>query len=523
MNKIAQRRGLLNKIREKANLGGKLVEKFSPEFGRLMDTLREVDEDVREGALDLKDMLKAGRSNFNRSEYMTTISYLGRFHERMELVRWQFMKLLTDMKNSHNEFLFNDLDQEHKDYLFDKLPNKFKPKPKLASIKEAGVADWWHNLTNDRGRSLKAWEKRFPKTAKELRRSTERMLDRSESFLTLTLSTLKTLATLRATRKLEEYAKQAELWNTKFNAYDQTFAQYFNTIVKPFVDTQKQNETVKVQTPQVGTQTSEQTNVQAPAQESFEDETDRPTNPVKPVEFHENEVKPGFDPNHRMDLENSPENIDDALKQRHIENTYTGGERRDFSDFDSERPKSGPTSSNYEHVTDNFSTEESQPISEPIALLPASEIESSQEFKPQNTAVMQPPPPSQSDIDVAEETKGSGLNLLDPVIPKQALPPKDIAETAVQTIAPKGKSPQQAPVPPKRIKQEKVVQAPAEKAPPSQSVIPEVKQTTAGVINKLISLSENDELSIMAEILNFAKDFDKTGKINKLARKILLK
>lgn len=268
MNKIAQRRGLLNKIRESVNAPGEAISgAFSPEFTRLMDILREVDDEAREHAIDLKDILKVARSNYNRREYMTTIAYLGKFHERLELVRWQFVKLNKDADAIHNEFLFGDLDSEHKTYLFDKMPERYKPKPKTAPAakaddglgKEAGVKDWWHNLTSDRGKSLKNWEKRFPKAAKEIKRQTEKMLNRSEMFLNFLMSTFKTLATLRATRKLEEYIKVSGGFVTKYMAYDDAFNEYFNGSVKKYIDSQKEYEKKKEERESINKERSEYT------------------------------------------------------------------------------------------------------------------------------------------------------------------------------------------------------------------------------------------------------------------------
>lgn len=246
MNKIAQRRGFFNKMREKVNAPGEALSGvFSPEFTRLMDTLREVDDEAREHAADLKDMLKVARSNYNRREYMSCISNLGKFHERLELVRWQFSKLATEADMIHNEFLFGDLDEEHKKNLFEKMPERHKPKAKQK--KEAGPRDWWHNLTSDRGRALKYWEKRFPRAAKEIKRQTEKMLNRSDVFLNILMSTFKTLATLRATRKLEEYIKVSGGLVTKYNAYDASFNEYFNGSVKPFIESQKKFEAMKAE------------------------------------------------------------------------------------------------------------------------------------------------------------------------------------------------------------------------------------------------------------------------------------
>jgi len=258
MNKIAQRRGVFNKIREKLNAPGEALSGvFSPEFTRLMDTLRQVDDDAREKAIDLKDMLKVAKSNFNRREYMTCISYLGKFHERIDEIKLELTKLNREAHAVHNEFLFGELDNEHKEFLFNKMPERFKAKPvaKKADTgkaddgmsKEAGVKDWWHNITSDRGKSLKHWEQRFPKEAKELKRQTERMLNRSEMFLNLILSTFKQLATFRATRKLEDYIKLSDTFIAKFGAYDAAFSEYFNGAVKKYIDAQRDSEQRKAE------------------------------------------------------------------------------------------------------------------------------------------------------------------------------------------------------------------------------------------------------------------------------------
>lgn len=252
MNKIAQRRSMLNKLRETVNAPSEAISgAFSPEFARLMDTLRSVDDDAREQASDLKDLLKVARSNFNRREYMATITYLGKFHEKLESIKSTLNKLNKEVDNSHNEFLFGDLDPEHKEYLFNKMPARFQKKvPAVAPVakaddgldKSAGMKDWWHNLTSDRGKAMKLWEKRYPKAVKELKRQTEKMLNRSEMFLNILLANFKMLASHRATRKLEDYIKVSEALISKYNAYDSSFNEYFNGTAKKYIDNQREFE-----------------------------------------------------------------------------------------------------------------------------------------------------------------------------------------------------------------------------------------------------------------------------------------
>lgn len=247
MNKIAQRRGVLDKLREKTNVSGKILEKFSPEYAELMDKLREVDDHIREEAMQLKDYIKAAKTNFNRREYMTSVFYLGKFHDRVESINHELSKLGGNVDDKHMEFLFGDMDPEHLEYLtkyFNPKVEKFKSNQNKKAveeisrtvIKEAAFSDWWHNITTDRGKTLSGWEKRLPKYSKELKKQTASMITKSEAFLSFLLSSLKRLASFRNTRKLEDYLKEADKLKSKYSAFNVQFINYYNNNVKKMID-----------------------------------------------------------------------------------------------------------------------------------------------------------------------------------------------------------------------------------------------------------------------------------------------
>lgn len=256
MDKVAQKRRWYNKLREKLNQPEEsLIGKFSPEFVELMDKLREVDDNIREQATELKGVLKLAKSNFNRLEYMTSIAYLGRFHEKMEAINYEFSKLGTAVDLKHHEFLFGDMDQEDVDYLVKKLSPKIKkPVAKPLSIKNlsknintkaslettAGIQDWWAQNFGERRKALSAWEKRFPKKSKELKRQTQSLIVKSEQILGLLLTTLSALNTYRNTRRLEEYLATADKFKQKYAIYNALFGQFYNTYIREFVELQQQ-------------------------------------------------------------------------------------------------------------------------------------------------------------------------------------------------------------------------------------------------------------------------------------------
>lgn len=261
MDKLAQRRGKIDKLKEKLNplnLGGKLMENFSPEFAELMDKLRDVDDKIREivtgDGETLKDMIKVAKTNFNRREYMTAITFLGRFHDKLEAVDREISHLENTVDAKHYEFLFGDVDPGDLKYLTEDMGGKFEKARKTptgivtsASLdKEAGMADWWHNIRSDRGKALAAWEKRFPKYAKDLKNQTGLMINRSESLVNYLLASLKAMNSLRDARKLEEYIKVAKKLQDKFKQYNVSFISFYNLYVKKFIEYQKSIQSVSL-------------------------------------------------------------------------------------------------------------------------------------------------------------------------------------------------------------------------------------------------------------------------------------
>lgn len=244
MEKNAQKRGPLTKLRELINVPGeKAMGLFSPQFVELMNLLREIDDEVRDKATNLKNLIKLAKTNFNRREYMVAVYFLGQFHEQIELINNEFSKLSSAVDAKHHEFLFSDIEPENIDYLVRKLGPKFE-RPKSSSSrayisKNASFSDWWYNITSDRGRALSVWEKAFPKQAKELKNQISGMISKSESILDFLLDTLKTLASFRAQRKLEDYLKTSEKFKSKYLSYNSAFATFYNTHIKAFVSAQQ--------------------------------------------------------------------------------------------------------------------------------------------------------------------------------------------------------------------------------------------------------------------------------------------
>jgi hypothetical protein len=258
MNKIAQRRGLLNQLREKVNAPGSYLEGlFKPELDRVMISLKEIDDRIRailsgtkigdaeapEDTISAKDLLKSAKSKFNRREYMTGVADLGRFHKKMWEVSKDIGNFLVDVNKIHHKFLFEglkDKDQEHVKKLREHMETLQKKSDIVETyfIKEANILDFLYNVRTTRGRSLAAWEKKYGKQIKDLKEGGEKLIADAQRLLDNTLSYLKQMATARAVRRPDEYVEIANKIKAEFNRFDsgdKGFRNYYNTAVVPWL------------------------------------------------------------------------------------------------------------------------------------------------------------------------------------------------------------------------------------------------------------------------------------------------
>ena len=248
MQKTAQKRSVLNKLREMTNVSGIAAEKFfNPEFKKVMESLRAKDDEIRsivsgedigEGSagsdpMSAKSILKSARSNFNRREYMSSIADLSRFHKKAIDVVMVIRSLNKDVDAVHHEFLYKDLPEDKIKHLND-LKQRFAA-TQAQLIKEAGIADFLVNIGTKRGRALALWEKRYPEKTKKLKNSIESLLKDSDTFLDKLLLHLKEMASARSTRNVDVYVGKANDILSSYSKYDNSFKNQYNTVLKPFL------------------------------------------------------------------------------------------------------------------------------------------------------------------------------------------------------------------------------------------------------------------------------------------------
>jgi len=263
MEKTAQQRGRLNKLRELINRPGRGLKSYiDPEWSKLMTQLQTTDNKIRaiasgevidgaspgDDAVSMKQLLKDARTKFNRREYLVVGSLLGRFHKKMDDIIREAKNFKLDFEDVHNKFLFAPLtDNKEKDrdtHLehLRQLRQRFGEEHPPYFIKEAAVGDIWdmiHNLYSSRGRALTMWEKRYPQKVKALRDGSQSLLNQADGLQASLLSTLKEMATARATNNLNGYLELVEKKianNKQWVDFDKNFKDYYSKNLKPAID-----------------------------------------------------------------------------------------------------------------------------------------------------------------------------------------------------------------------------------------------------------------------------------------------
>lgn len=248
MQKFAQKRSLMNRLREKTNISGGFAEKyFDPELLKVMNSLRKADNDIRSIALgkqvengdpgssnsSLKNLIKSAKSKLNRRLYMETVSELGEFHKKCAEINSVILGFKIDLNKVHQMFLFKKLPDEGKKKLKE-LHEKFAYY-EFRMSKLAGIADFFSNLSSA-GLARAAWEARYPKKVGELKNACLTILSASQSLYDDLIKSLDEMAAARAERQPDNFEKAILQFSKNYVKYDLLFKDLYNKVLRPLIN-----------------------------------------------------------------------------------------------------------------------------------------------------------------------------------------------------------------------------------------------------------------------------------------------
>jgi hypothetical protein len=271
MDKTAQRRGAGAKLHEAVSPGRVLSRFFDPQFKEVWESLvkkdntlrsvlegQKLDKNVMPGVTfdkeQAKGLLSKAKSYLNQREFISAVSTLSAFHRKMQDAINVIDSLNEDVSKVHHEFLFGKKvpDKKYMERLHDFEQRIASQHSEI--IKQAGLIDSLKNLFTERGRALKSWEKRYEDRVKPFREGVTKLLDSSTMLFSTVMEHLKTMGSLRASRKIDAYIEEAKKIKQAFMPYDKEFRAFYNSTIKPWVEAErkKQEEMAKAYLPTPG-------------------------------------------------------------------------------------------------------------------------------------------------------------------------------------------------------------------------------------------------------------------------------
>ena len=228
VNKVAQRMGFWSKLKEKVS-PSQLLEYFYSDIAKNMDILRENDNEIRDLAIQLKPALKNAESYFLKNEFAKAFSPLHSFYLIVSKINVISNKTIKEVNVDLNQILAQDISPEEKAIL---------------QQKQAGISEFVYRNLTDRGRALKSLMKRYPKYFGEIKQKEEKLINSGNELFDTLKATLKELASLRASRKIEAYFGVLKNLINKINNWNKSYLSFYYGTVVPFLKEVKEDKQV---------------------------------------------------------------------------------------------------------------------------------------------------------------------------------------------------------------------------------------------------------------------------------------
>lgn len=289
MQKQAQNMGKINRFLEKARPAS-ILEKVpflnAPGFKEAMDELRENDSQARAILLgksvgsvqntdndntSAKNLLKEAKKMIDRREYMSAISYLGRFKRKVKLAAEQINDIKLNIDQLNDKFFTEGLDDDVVNNLRELDKGIKSRKAALEGLtgfhKKAALGSMFINLFTKRGRALAAWESKNRREIGKIKNVVNKMYSDSMSMNEFIVNVFDNMLSLRSSRDISGYSRIANRFLDRANTYESLFNNYYEGSIRRLVSLLPP-EPMKKLADAVGTPVE---NVQAAANEPVDD------------------------------------------------------------------------------------------------------------------------------------------------------------------------------------------------------------------------------------------------------------
>lgn len=233
MDKVAQRRGITNRIRETLS-PSQLLESFDSEFREFMDKLRELDDYIRLSAIDNKKTLDKTKSQFKSKDYLLCYAHLVSFFEKNQELVLKLQDLNQEVNLDHIKLLEKDISEEELKLLQEKIDNLKFSSAKNSLKKNAGIFDLFKidikDLLSSRYWISKLLEDRF--SSKDFIVFTKGLKDtiyQANRLQDTLKNVLKPMSSARAKRNPKEYFTFANVYIKEFQLFKNSFVKFYSS------------------------------------------------------------------------------------------------------------------------------------------------------------------------------------------------------------------------------------------------------------------------------------------------------
>lgn len=234
IDKIAQRRNLFQKFKEKVNVPRALKEKIlSESYGSQLEQLREVDDNVRDLALNgtaansqgLKADLKDAKQALKDRRYLDVVHYVGNINNKIGLMAHKIDVLKLKRDDNIDDFYGqSESFKSDRDYF------------QIAEQKTAGIFDYF----SDRARAARHLEKVYKNKLKKRYNDMQKLVNKTDILINSTINSLKEMGDHRASGNISDYIKASNKIEEVRKSFHAEFKTIYDTHVKDMVARMKQ-------------------------------------------------------------------------------------------------------------------------------------------------------------------------------------------------------------------------------------------------------------------------------------------